>query len=143
MISQISTPFLLLLLAIVPGYLTVLFWSRARTWRGFPSDLQSILQGLAASAVIQLLISPVTLWQLYPIRDHLIDHPVRVLAWGTLAVLVMPYILGTGAAKLESLGMPYLYFENLEGGHSAAADLRQGAKREALEFTYLAQRLLP
>ena len=47
------------------------------------------------------------------------------------------------AAKLESLGMPYLYYENVEGGHSAAADLRQRAQREALELIYLAQRLMP
>ncbi len=47
------------------------------------------------------------------------------------------------AAKLDSLGMPYLYYENIEGGHSAAADLRQRAQREALEFVYLAQRLMP
>jgi hypothetical protein len=56
--------------------------------------------------VIQLLISPITLWQLYPVRDHLIDHPVRVLVWGVLAVLLMPYVLGTAAAKLESLFFP-------------------------------------
>ena len=47
------------------------------------------------------------------------------------------------AAKLDSLGMPFLYYENIEGGHSAAADLRQRAQREALEFVYLAQRLMP
>jgi len=29
------------------------------------------------------------------------------------------------------------YYENIEGGHSAAADLKQAAMRKALEFTYL------
>jgi prolyl oligopeptidase len=38
--------------------------------------------------------------------------------------------------------MPYLYYENIDGGHSAAANLRERAKRQALEFTYLARRLM-
>jgi len=46
------------------------------------------------------------------------------------------------AAKLESLHMPFLYYENTEGGHSAAADLRERARRLALEFVYLSQRLI-
>ena len=46
------------------------------------------------------------------------------------------------AAKLESLHMPFLYYENVEGGHSAAADLRERARRVALEFVYLSQRLI-
>ncbi|HTV77481.1 MAG TPA: prolyl oligopeptidase family serine peptidase [Steroidobacteraceae bacterium] len=46
------------------------------------------------------------------------------------------------AAKLEALHMPFLYYENIEGGHSAAADLRESARRLALEFMYLAQRLI-
>ena len=46
------------------------------------------------------------------------------------------------AAKLESLHMPFLYYENVEGGHSAAADLRERARRLALEFIYLSQRLI-
>ncbi len=46
------------------------------------------------------------------------------------------------AAKLEALHMPFLYYENVEGGHSAAADLRERARRVALEFVYLSQRLI-
>jgi prolyl oligopeptidase len=46
------------------------------------------------------------------------------------------------AAKMESLGMPFLYYENIDGGHSAAANQRERAKRIALEFTYLSQRLI-
>jgi prolyl oligopeptidase len=46
------------------------------------------------------------------------------------------------AAKLESLQMPFLYYENIAGGHSAAADLRERARRLALEFVYLSQRLI-
>jgi prolyl oligopeptidase len=45
------------------------------------------------------------------------------------------------AAKLEALGYPYLYYENIDGGHSAAANLKESAKRAALEYTYLTRKL--
>lgn len=69
--------------------------------------------------------------------------PVPFLLTSTKDDRVHPGHARKYAAKLASLGMPYLYYENIEGGHSAAADLRQRAKREALEFVYLAQRLMP
>ena len=40
-------------------------------------------------------------------------------------------------AKLESQSHDVIYYENVEGGHSAAADLEQRAKRSAMEYTYL------
>lgn len=46
------------------------------------------------------------------------------------------------AARLAELGYPYLYYENMEGGHSAAANLNQAALIDALEFTYLSRRLM-
>jgi prolyl oligopeptidase len=46
------------------------------------------------------------------------------------------------AAKMAAIGLPFLYYENLEGGHSAAANLQERARRHALEFTYLAQKLM-
>src|SRR5690606_37548036 len=46
------------------------------------------------------------------------------------------------AALLESYGHPFLYYENLDGGHSAAANLAETAKRTALEFTYLMRKLM-
>jgi len=45
------------------------------------------------------------------------------------------------AAKMEELGYPFWYYENIDGGHAAASDQRERAKRVALEFTYLSQRL--
>lgn len=44
-------------------------------------------------------------------------------------------------AKLESLGYPVMFYENTDGGHSAAANLKESAKRLALEFTYLSRKL--
>lgn len=47
------------------------------------------------------------------------------------------------AKRFEEAGLPFLYFENTDGGHAAAADQTARAKRSALEFTYLARRLFP
>ena len=46
------------------------------------------------------------------------------------------------AAKMQSLGLPFLYYENIDGGHSASANLREAARRSALEFTYLTRKLM-
>lgn len=46
------------------------------------------------------------------------------------------------AARLEALGYPYLYYENIDGGHSAAANLVESARRNALEYTYLTRKLM-
>src|SRR5713226_5730441 len=46
------------------------------------------------------------------------------------------------AAKLAALGLPFLYYENIDGGHSAAANLQERARRTALEFTYLTRKLM-
>jgi prolyl oligopeptidase len=40
-------------------------------------------------------------------------------------------------------GHPVLYYENIEGGHGGAADNLQRANLQALEFSYLWQRLGP
>ena len=40
-------------------------------------------------------------------------------------------------ARLEALGQPVLYYENMEGGHGGAADNAQRAHLQALEFAYL------
>ena len=45
------------------------------------------------------------------------------------------------AARMEEMGKPFYYYENIEGGHSASADLQQRAKRSALEFSYLWMKL--
>jgi prolyl oligopeptidase len=46
------------------------------------------------------------------------------------------------AARLMELGYPVLYYENTDGGHAAAANLNETAKRQALEYTYLSRRLM-
>ena len=46
------------------------------------------------------------------------------------------------AAKMAAMGLPFLYYENIDGGHSAAANLAERARRNALEFTYLTRKLM-
>ncbi len=46
------------------------------------------------------------------------------------------------AARMEQMGLPFLYYENIDGGHAAAANQRERAKRVALEFTYLTRKLM-
>lgn len=46
------------------------------------------------------------------------------------------------AARLEDLGYPVLYYENVDGGHAASANLAETARRQALEYTYLTRRLM-
>ena len=46
------------------------------------------------------------------------------------------------AARLEELGHEVLFYENTDGGHAAGANLREAARRQALEYTYLTRRLM-
>jgi prolyl oligopeptidase len=45
------------------------------------------------------------------------------------------------AAKMAEMGLPFYYYECIDGGHAAATDQRERARRVALEFTYLARQL--
>ena len=46
------------------------------------------------------------------------------------------------AALMQKLGHNFLYYENIEGGHSASADLKQRGKRIAIEYTYFHRKLM-
>jgi prolyl oligopeptidase len=46
------------------------------------------------------------------------------------------------AAKMASLGYPYYYYENTDGGHAGSANLNEVARRTALEYTYLTRKLM-
>jgi len=46
------------------------------------------------------------------------------------------------AARMQAMRLPFLYYENVDGGHSAAANLEERARRTALEFTYLTRKLM-
>ena len=69
--------------------------------------------------------------------------------------LPMPYIftttkddrVGSGharkfAARMKEYGLPYLYYENTEGGHGAGANLKQTARTNALQMVYFKRQLM-
>jgi prolyl oligopeptidase len=70
------------------------------------------------------------------------DFPLPLVITSTLDDRVHPGHARKYVARMIELGMPVLYYENIEGGHSAAANLNQAARRRALEYTYLMQRLM-
>ncbi len=46
------------------------------------------------------------------------------------------------AALFEDMGLPFYYYENTEGGHAAAANLKETARRYAIEYTYMSEKLM-
>ena len=46
------------------------------------------------------------------------------------------------AAKLGQMGLPYLYYEETEGGHGSGANLKEKAQMSALEMTYFSRKLM-
>jgi len=70
------------------------------------------------------------------------NYPLVFLETSTKDDRVHPAHARKAAARLKELGYDYLYYENIDGGHAAAANLNETAKRQALEFTYLTQRLM-
>lgn len=46
------------------------------------------------------------------------------------------------AAKLEAMGVPYLFYEVTEGGHAAGANINEDAYTAALEWTYFTMKLM-
>ncbi|WP_293402311.1 prolyl oligopeptidase family serine peptidase [Phenylobacterium sp.] len=69
-------------------------------------------------------------------------YPRVFLETSTKDDRVHPAHARKAAARLKELGYDYLYYENIDGGHAAAANLNETAKRQALEYTYLSQQLM-
>jgi len=46
------------------------------------------------------------------------------------------------AAKMRELGHPFLYYENIEGGHAGSSDLKQRAFMDSIQLVYLMQKLM-
>ena len=69
-------------------------------------------------------------------------YPKVFLETSTKDDRVHPAHARKAAARLKELGYSYLYYENIDGGHSAAANLDETATRLALEYTYLSQQLM-
>lgn len=70
-------------------------------------------------------------------------HPTLLLTTSTRDDRVHPGHARKFMALVESLGKPVHYFENSEGGHAGAADIKQSAYMYAMIFTYLDNAILP
>jgi prolyl oligopeptidase len=46
------------------------------------------------------------------------------------------------AAKMSAMGLPYMFYEVVEGGHGSGANLKERAHTSALEYTYFARKLM-
>lgn len=69
-------------------------------------------------------------------------YPRVFLETSTKDDRVHPAHARKAAARLHELGYDYLYYENMEGGHAAAANLNETALRISLEYAYLFQQLV-
>ena len=71
-----------------------------------------------------------------------VTYPMPFIETSTADDRVHPAHGRKAAARLAQLGAPYYYYENIEGGHAAAANLQETARRLALEYTYATRRLV-
>ena len=69
--------------------------------------------------------------------DPLKEYPVPFFVTSTKDDRVHPGHARKMARRFEEAALPFFYYENIDGGHSAAANQIERAKRIALEFTYL------
>ncbi|MFZ1992263.1 MAG: prolyl oligopeptidase family serine peptidase [Alphaproteobacteria bacterium] len=70
-----------------------------------------------------------------------VNYPVPLIWTSTRDDRVHPGHARKFAARMIEQKHKLYYFEEIEGGHSAGADLIQAAEHEALEFTYLREQL--
>jgi len=70
------------------------------------------------------------------------EYPSIMFATSTKDDRVRPGHARKMAYVLEQFGHDFEYYENIDGGHSASANLEETAKRTALEYTFLSQKLM-
>lgn len=70
------------------------------------------------------------------------DYPTIMFVTSTKDDRVHPGHARKMAYLLEQHGHDFEYYENIDGGHSASANLQETAKRTALEYTFLSQKLM-
>ena len=70
-----------------------------------------------------------------------VDYPRPFFFTSTRDDRVHPGHARKMAAKMEAMGHPFLYYENIEDGHGAASNNNQAAYRVALQFVYFMREL--
>ena len=73
--------------------------------------------------------------------DASLPYPTPLFVTSTKDDRVHPGHARKLAKLFEDAELPFWYYENIDGGHSAAANQTEAAKRTALEFTYLMRQL--
>lgn len=77
------------------------------------------------------------------VKSHsAVPYPEALIMTSTQDDRVHPGHARKMAARLEELGQPVLYFENVEGGHGGAANLDQLVRRRTLALSYFFRRLV-
>ena len=71
-----------------------------------------------------------------------VKYPEPLFVTSTKDDRVSPAHARKMAAKMAAMGLPFLYYENTEGGHAASANLHETAHRIALEMTYFTRKLM-
>jgi prolyl oligopeptidase len=71
-----------------------------------------------------------------------VDYPEPLIWTTTKDDRVGPQHARKFAAKLSAMGRPYLFYEVVEGGHGAGANLKETARTQALETTYFIRKLM-
>ncbi|MGH7010187.1 MAG: prolyl oligopeptidase family serine peptidase, partial [Caulobacteraceae bacterium] len=71
-----------------------------------------------------------------------VSYPEPFFVTATSDDRVTPFHARKMAARMAQMGLPFLFFENTSGGHSASANLQERAQRQALEYTYLAEKVM-
>ncbi|WP_304175283.1 prolyl oligopeptidase family protein [Phenylobacterium aquaticum] len=71
-----------------------------------------------------------------------VKYPEAYITTNTRDDRVHPGHARKFAAKLEAMGVPYLYYEQTFGGHANDADPELNARRWARHYVYLAQKLM-
>ena len=72
-----------------------------------------------------------------------VNYPAALIWTTTKDDRVGPQHARKFAAKLAAMGVPYLFYEVIEGGHGSGATLTERAAMTAREFTYFARQLSP
>ena len=71
-----------------------------------------------------------------------VRYPEPLFVTSTKDDRVSPAHARKMAARMQEMGLPFLYYENMEGGHAASANLHETAHRVALEMTYFTRKLM-
>ena len=71
-----------------------------------------------------------------------VRYPEPLFVTSTKDDRVSPAHARKMAARMQQMGLPFLYYENTEGGHAASANQHEVAHRVSLEMTYLTRKLM-